>query len=151
VLQQQGVTDELQQARLGAMLGTAVADAGIAAWETKYLPFPTGTLWRSNNAIQDCNGWNALFTTCDPTWTSSIATPPHPDYVAGHPTFSQAAATVLAGHPHVGEPSSIALLGVGLAGLLTVRRRLTSVRGEWADVKGGFWRWRNGTAAPPTL
>ena len=95
VLQQQGVTDELQQARLGAMLGTAEADAGIAAWETKYLPFPTGTLWRPNAAIQDCNSWNALFTTCDPAWTSLIATPPHPDYVAGHPTFSQAAATVL--------------------------------------------------------
>jgi len=95
VLQQQGVTDELQQARLGAMLGTAEADSGIAAWETKYLPFPTGTLWRPGNAIQDCNSWNASFTTCDPSWTSLIATPPHPDYVAGHPTFSQAAAAVL--------------------------------------------------------
>jgi hypothetical protein len=197
------VTDELQQARLGAMLGTAVADAGIAAWETKYLPFPTSTLWRPNNAIQDCNGWNALFTTCDPSWTSVIATPPHPDYVAGHPTFSEAAATVLddffgtddipfcsASLPYinagaavppitlcydsflaaaadasisriyggihttyavfnaqtlgveiadnliannftpVAEPSSFALLSVGLTGLLAMRRRLTSVRGE---------------------
>jgi hypothetical protein len=132
-----------------------------------------------------------------------IATPPHPDYVAGHPTFSQAAATVLDdffgtddisfcstslpytnagaavppitlcydsflaassdatisriyGGIHttyavfnaqtlgaeiadnliannftpVGEPPSFALLSLGLAGLLAVRRRLISVRGE---------------------
>jgi hypothetical protein len=94
-LADQGITDELQQARLGAMIGTAEADAGIAAWETKYLPFPTGTLWRPITAIQDCNTWNAAFMTCDPAWMSVIATPPHPDYVAGHPTFSAAAATVL--------------------------------------------------------
>ena len=29
-------------------------------------------------------------------WSSLISTPPHPDYVAGHPAFSGAAATVLA-------------------------------------------------------
>jgi hypothetical protein len=95
VLTDQGVTDELQEARLGAMIGTAEADAGIAAWYTKYLPFPTGTLWRPINAIQDCDIWNDSFTTCDPHWDSVIATPPHPDYLAGHPTFSTAAATVL--------------------------------------------------------
>lgn len=95
VLMEQGVTDELQEARLGAMIGTAEADSGIAAWETKYLPFPTGTLWRPINAIHDCNNWNDAFTTCDPEWDSVIATPPHPDYLAGHPTFSTAAATVL--------------------------------------------------------
>jgi hypothetical protein len=39
---------------------------------------------------------NSAFTTCDPGWTSLIATPPHPDYVAGHPAFSGAGATVLA-------------------------------------------------------
>jgi hypothetical protein len=95
VLTEQGVTDELQEARLGAMIGTAEADAGIGAWETKYLPFPTGTLWRPITAIQDCNDWNEAFTTCDPNWTSVIATPPHPDYLAGHPTFSTTAAAVL--------------------------------------------------------
>jgi len=46
VLQQQGVTDELQQARLGAMLGTAEAESGIAAWEARALAFLTGTLIR---------------------------------------------------------------------------------------------------------
>ena len=37
----------------------------------------------------DCRAWNSLFTTCDPAWTSLIATPPHPDYIAGHPAFSE--------------------------------------------------------------
>jgi hypothetical protein len=95
VLTDRGVTDELQEARLGAMIGTAEADAAIGAWETKYLSFPTGTLWRPITAIHDCNDWNDAFTTCDPDWKSVIATPPHPDYLAGHPTFSTAAATVL--------------------------------------------------------
>jgi hypothetical protein len=52
-------------------------------------------LWRPVTAIRDCSNWNPNFTTCDPTWTSLIATPPHPDYLAGHPAFSGAAATVL--------------------------------------------------------
>ena len=35
-------------------------------------------------------------TAADATWSSFIATPPFPDYVSGHSTFSGAAATVLA-------------------------------------------------------
>jgi hypothetical protein len=104
VLTEQGVTNELQEARLSAMVGMADADAAIAVWQTKY----TDNLWRPNTAINDitsanptgttCAGgaaWNASFTTCVVGWKSLIATPPHPDYLAGHPTFSSAAATVL--------------------------------------------------------
>ena len=83
---------ELQEARLSALLGMAETDAGIAAWDVKYKE----NLWRPITAIQDCSDWNSQFTTCDLTWSSLIATPPHPDYVAGHPTFSNAAAAVLA-------------------------------------------------------
>ncbi len=105
VLTDQGVTDELQQARLTAMLSTAESDAGVAAWTVKY----QDNLWRPITAIttssctspstvpgdDDAASWNPNFTTCDPNWISEIATPPHPDYVAGHPAFSGAAATVL--------------------------------------------------------
>ncbi len=83
--------DELQQARLSALVGIAENDAGIGAWDVKYQE----NLWRPVTAIHDCSLWNPSFTTCDPSWTSVIATPPHPDYVAGHPAFSGAAATVL--------------------------------------------------------
>ncbi|MEJ0019145.1 MAG: hypothetical protein WDN25_21860 [Acetobacteraceae bacterium] len=81
----------LQEARLSALLSMAEADAGIAAWGVKYQE----NLWRPITAIRDCSGWNSAFTTCDATWTSLIATPPHPDYLAGHPAFSAAAAEIL--------------------------------------------------------
>ena len=75
-----------------------VSDVGVAAWTVKY----QDNLWRPTTAINDggatCTGgatWNADFTTCDPGWTSLIATPPHPDYVAGHPAFSGAGTAVL--------------------------------------------------------
>jgi hypothetical protein len=90
VMTSQGL-NELQEARLSALIGIAEADAGIAAWDTKYQQ----NLWRPITAINDCTKWNAFFTTCDASWASVINTPPHPDYVAGHPAFSGAAATVL--------------------------------------------------------
>lgn len=80
----------LDSARVTAALGAATADAGITAWQAKY----TYDLWRPAAAIRDCSGWNSAFT-CDSGWTSVIATPPHPDYIAGHPAFSYAAAMVL--------------------------------------------------------
>ncbi len=82
--------DVMQSARITAEVGQATADAGITAWEAKY----DNNLWRPIAAINDCSGWNSGFT-CDSGWSSVIATPPHPDYIAGHPAFSYAAATVL--------------------------------------------------------
>jgi hypothetical protein len=91
----------LQSAQLTALLGEAENDAGIAAWGEKY----TYNLWRPVTAITNCGPggtaagtvtWSSNFVTCDTSWSSLIATPPHPDYLAGHPAFSGAAATVLA-------------------------------------------------------
>jgi hypothetical protein len=82
----------LQTARATALVGIAMEDAGIGAWEVKY----HYNAWRPITAIQDCNAWSPNFSTCDATWSSLIATPPHPDYLAGHPAFSGAAATALA-------------------------------------------------------
>ena len=88
----------LQHAQEDALVGAAMSDAGAAAWTVKY----AYNRWRPTTAIQDCSNWNTDFFTasggssaCDPTWSSLIATPPHPDYLAGHPAFSGAAATVL--------------------------------------------------------
>jgi hypothetical protein len=92
-------TSLLQSAQLTAILGEAQTDAGIAAWGEKY----TYNLWRPVTAIHACDAsntgsvaWSSDFTTCDATWSALIATPPHPDYLAGHPAFSQASAEVLA-------------------------------------------------------
>jgi hypothetical protein len=93
VMQSQNL-NEVQEARLSALVGEAEEDAGIATWGVKY----ADNLWRPVTAITSCTAtasWNAAFTACDPTWSSLIVTPPHPDYVAGHPAFSGAASKVL--------------------------------------------------------
>ncbi len=91
----------LDKARLTALLGQGMSDAGALAWDIKY----DLNIWRPITAIRECATdtaggtvtWNAHFTTCDTDWQSLIATPPHPDYVAGHPAFSAAAANIIAG------------------------------------------------------
>ena len=105
-LQSQG-SSLLQSAQLTALLGDGENDAGIAVWGLKYhynLWRPITALNASCTVTQDASGkviartvsWSQAFTTCDPGWSSLILTPPHPDYVAGHPAFSGAGATILA-------------------------------------------------------
>ena len=72
-----------QNARLFALLNIAMADAAICAWDAKY----AFHFWRPVTAIN--------FAEPGLNWTSFITTPPFPDYVSGHSTFSGAAATVL--------------------------------------------------------
>src|SRR6266516_5475431 len=78
----QGNTLE-ENARLFALLNLAMADAAICAWDAKY----TFHNWRPVTAIN--------FAEPELNWMSFIVTPPFPDYVSGHSTFSAAAATVL--------------------------------------------------------
>lgn len=80
-----------ESARMFALLGLAVADAGTTAWETKY----TQLFWRPETGIQlgDTDG-NAN-TVGDSSWTPLFATPNHPSYTSGHSTFSSAAAAIL--------------------------------------------------------
>src|SRR5205809_4296471 len=72
-----------QNARLFALLNIALGDAAICAWDAKY----TFDFWRPVTAI--------AFAEPQLNWMSFIVTPPFPDYVSGHSTFSAAAATVL--------------------------------------------------------
>jgi len=72
-----------QNARLFALLNIAMADAAICAWDAKY----TFHFWRPVTAIH--------YVEPELNWMSFIVTPPFPDYVSGHSTFSGAAATVL--------------------------------------------------------
>ena len=64
-------------------LSYALCDAGIAAWQVKYLH----QTWRPITGIHEDLG--------DQAWKPLLATPPFPGYVSGHSTFSSAAATVL--------------------------------------------------------
>lgn len=70
-------------ARTFALLNVAMADAGVAAWDSKY------TYWfpRPENAIRDLG--------LDRRWKPFLSTPASPAYVSGHAAFSTAAAHVL--------------------------------------------------------
>jgi hypothetical protein len=60
-----------------------MADAAICAWDAKY----EFHFWRPVTAI--------AYAEPELNWMSFIVTPPFPDYVSGHSTFSAAAATAL--------------------------------------------------------
>jgi hypothetical protein len=81
-----------ENARLFALLNLAMADAAICAWDAKF----RYNFWRPVTAVRDADADGNPDTAADPSWSSLIVTPPFPDYVSGHSTFSGAAATVLA-------------------------------------------------------
>ncbi len=81
----------VQNARLFALLGIAVADAGIVAWDAKY----HYNLWRPITAIRNADTDGNPTTDPDTTWTPLITTPNFPSYISGHSTFSSAAARLL--------------------------------------------------------
>jgi hypothetical protein len=82
-----------ENAHLFALMNVAMADAGIACWDSKY----RFVFWRPITAIQtgDSNNppsalWTPLLDFFPP------GTPNHPEYPSGHSTVSGAAAFVLA-------------------------------------------------------
>ena len=81
-----------QNARLFALLNVAMADAAIAAWDAKY----HFNSWRPVTAIRNGDSDGNPDTAGDASWSSFIVTPPFPDYISGHSTFSGAASRVLA-------------------------------------------------------
>ncbi len=81
-----------ENARLFALLNAAMADAAICGWDAKY----QFNFWRPVTAIRNGDADGNPLTAGDPGWSSFIATPPFPDYVSGHSTFSGAASRVLA-------------------------------------------------------
>lgn len=94
-----------QNARLFALVNVAMADAGILAWDQKYLH----DLWRPVVGIREHDGSmgpagtanNDIDNDCQPDWlplgapntnsTGKNATPPFPAYPSGHATFGAAA------------------------------------------------------------
>lgn len=81
----------IEKARLFALLNLAMADAGIACWDAKYIH----NFWRPITAIHEADTDGNPDTEADSNWTPLLNTPPFPEYVSGHSTFSSAAAVVL--------------------------------------------------------
>jgi hypothetical protein len=78
-------------ARLFALLNIALADAAISCWDAKY----EYNFWRPVTAIRQADTDNNPNTTADPQWLPLLTTPPFPEYMSGHSTFSGAADAVM--------------------------------------------------------
>ncbi|ARQ13735.1 PAP2 haloperoxidase-like superfamily protein (plasmid) [Rhizobium etli] len=108
--QQQGLSLS-QAALLFAELNVAQADAGIAAWNTKY----TYDTWRPDTAIQNADAIGNPNITADPNWKPLLIDPPFPEYISGHSTYSGAAAAILTdffGSNYTFSTTSTSLLNV---------------------------------------
>ena len=81
------VLPEREALRLFAVLNVALADAGIAAFDAKY----HFNYWRPVTALEA-----SPYKAGGGRWASLLPTPPHPEYVSAHSTFSAAAAETLA-------------------------------------------------------
>lgn len=88
---QQSQRDLLRNARLFAAVSQAMDDALIAVIEAKY----HYQFWRPVTAIRngDIDGSDA--TTRDPSWTSLIDSPMHPEYPSGHSILAASVATLI--------------------------------------------------------
>jgi hypothetical protein len=114
----------LRNARLFALMNLAMADAGIACWDAKYFY----VFWRPVTAIRlgDTDGNEA--TKGDPAWMPLFATPPHPEYPAGHACVSSAAAGVL--EQHFGKNTHFSVDSDGLPGVIRSFRSFSAAVDE---------------------
>ena len=125
VVQQQG--DSLSQdARVFAELNIALGDAAIVAWDAKYAYNAWRPITLAGGAGTAVN--SAIETIAN--WAPELTTPPFPEYVSGHSTFSGAAAAVLTAI--FGDNFSFTATSVGLPG---VTRSYTSFE-QAADEAG---------------
>ena len=97
-----------QDVKLFFPLGNGVMDAGIAAWNQKYLPSNDTvrpiTAIRERYKNQQVTSWlgpnlgfgHVLGQDWRPYQATGVVTPPFPEYVSGHSTFTAAGRTVLA-------------------------------------------------------
>lgn len=74
--------DPVKAAKTYALTATALFDAFISCWDTKYK-------WSYIRPVTFINEF------IDKTWTPLLQTPPFPEYTSGHSTITAAAATVL--------------------------------------------------------
>lgn len=80
-----------ENARLFALLNTALADAGAVAFDAKY----TYNQWRPITGIREADTDGNPDTVQDSDWNPLLDNPPFPDYIAAHTTSAGAASQVL--------------------------------------------------------
>jgi hypothetical protein len=90
---QQGLNLE-QNARLFAMINAAMGDAGIVAWDGKYMT--DIDLWRPITAIRSADTDGNPLTKANKNWVPLLDfSPPFPGYISGHATFGGAWAATM--------------------------------------------------------
>lgn len=127
--------DLVESARLFALLNLALADAGIACWQSKY----EYDWWRPITAIRAADTDGNPATEPDPTWAPLVVTPPFPEHVSGHSTFSAAAAAVLEAF-HGSDEFTFDLESDGLFGVARTYHRFSDAAREAGDsrIYGGI-------------
>ena len=83
-----------ESTRLFAALNVAMSDAAIVCWQGKYLY----NWWRPITAIRQADKDGNPLTLRDLNWTPLINSPPFPEHVSGHSSFSAAAAEILSSY-----------------------------------------------------
>lgn len=100
IVKDQGVPNATHLARLLARTHVAMADAGIAAWDSKYFY----NYWRPVTGIRADDGvaatahdylWDPVGASVINTVSAIRATPPFPAYPSGHATFGAAVFEIL--------------------------------------------------------
>jgi hypothetical protein len=81
----------MDNARFFALLATAVSDALIAGWDSKFFY----NFWRPVTAIRAADTDGNPDTNPDPTWIGLVITPNHPEYPAAHGCASGASCETL--------------------------------------------------------
>ncbi len=117
-----------EKARVFALVNIAVADAGVAVFDTKY----HYAFWRPETAIHNADIDGNARTDADSSFVPFIITPCFPSYPSAHGTLSNAAREVLErlyGHQHAITISSSAL------GITLTYRTLREITEDIADAR----------------
>lgn len=144
VLSQAHGLSVVENARLFALLGMAVADAAIVSWDNKYF----WNQWRPVTGIVHADIDGNPATAPDTDWSSLINTPPFPTYTSGHSTFSGASSKILElffGHDDVAFSATSDLLP-GVTRSYESLSEAAEEAGQSRIYGGIHWQWDN-TAA----
>jgi hypothetical protein len=111
-------------ARLLALFNFAGCDAAIAGFDAKY----HYGFWRPFHAIRLADTDGNPATDPDPTWTSLIAAPNHPDYISTHSIITGASLHTLA--LLLGDETTFTLSSAGLPGVTRIYSRFSDAAVE---------------------
>ena len=129
--------DPADAAHAYLLLNLAGADATIAAWDAKF----AYNQWRPVTAIRNLGDDGSSATNPDTVWTPLIATPPFPDYPAGHTAYGGAAEQVLT--DILGETGTLLISSPSLGGLTHTYRSVREIADEVTNARvwgGVHWR-----------